>query len=158
MLIGYARVSIADQNLALQRDALTDAGCARIFTEHVSGAVVERPVLLEAMQFVREGDTLVVWRLDRLARSVRQLIHTIDALREKGLAFRCRTEAFETTTPQGRLVFHTFGALAEFDRSLIRERTLAGLAAARGGSADDAPSCSLPTSKPPKRCLPTPTS
>jgi DNA invertase Pin-like site-specific DNA recombinase len=130
-LIGYARVSTADQNLALQRNALTDAGCEKIFTEHVSGAAVERPALREAMLSANEGDTLVVWKLDRLARSVRQLIDTVDALREKGAGFRSLTEALETTTPQGRLVFHMFGALAEFERSLIRERTLAGLAAAR---------------------------
>src|SRR6266478_6064460 len=114
MLLGYARVSTVDQNLALQRDALTEAGCAKIFTEQMSGAVTDRPALHDALEFARSGDTLIVWKLDRLARSMKQLIETI-----------------ETTTAQGRLVFHMFGALAEFGRSLIRERTQAGLAAAR---------------------------
>ena len=131
MLIGYARVSTVDQNLALQRDALTEAGCTKIFTEHMSGAVTERPALHDALEFARSGDTLIVWKLDRLARSMKQLIETVETLRLRGIGFRSQTEALDTTTAQGRLVFHMFGALAEFERSLIRERTQAGLAAAR---------------------------
>src|SRR3954465_2042829 len=131
MLLGYARVSTADQNLALQRDALTEAGCQKIFTEQLSGAVTDRPALHEALAFARSGDTLIVWKLDRLARSMKQLIETVEQLRQRGIGFRSLTEALDTTTAQGRLVFHMFGALAEFERSLIRERTKAGLAAAR---------------------------
>jgi DNA invertase Pin-like site-specific DNA recombinase len=131
MLIGYARVSTIDQNLTLQRDALTGAGCGKIFVEQMSGAVTDRPELMAALGFMRSGDTLVVWKLDRLARSMKQLIETIDELRSRGIGFRSLTEALDTTTPQGRLVFHMFGALAEFERGLIRERTQAGLAAAR---------------------------
>src|SRR5260370_15782086 len=131
MLLGYARVSTIDQNLALQRDALAEAGCGKIFTEQLSGAVTDRPALCEALEFARSGDTLIVWKLDRLARSMKQLIETIEELRLKGIGFRSLTEALDTTTAQGRLVFHMFGALAEFERSLIRERTQAGLAAAR---------------------------
>jgi DNA invertase Pin-like site-specific DNA recombinase len=131
MLIGYARVLTADQNLALQRAALTEAGCQKIFTEQMSGAVADRPALHDALEFARSGDTLIVWKLDRLARSMKQLIETIENLRLRGIGFRSLTEALDTTTAQGRLVFHMFGALAEFERSLIRERTQAGLAAAR---------------------------
>src|SRR5271156_1647960 len=131
MLIGYARVSTVDQNLALQRDALTEAGCQKIFTEQMSGAVAERPALHDALEFARSGDTVIVWKLDRLARSMKQLIETIEDLRVRGIGFRSLTEALDTTTAQGRLVFHMFGALAEFERSLIRGRTQAGLAAAR---------------------------
>ena len=130
MLLGYARVSTVDQNLALQRDALAEAGCGKIFTEQVSGAVTDRPALRDALEFARSGDTLIVWKLDRLARSMKQLIETIEELRLRGIGFRSLTEALDTTTAQGRLVFHMFGALAEFERSLIRERTQAGLAAA----------------------------
>jgi DNA invertase Pin-like site-specific DNA recombinase len=131
MLLGYARVSTVDQNLALQRDALTEAGCAKIFTEQMSGAVTDRPALHDALEFARSGDTVIVWKLDRLARSMKQLIETVETLRVRGIGFRSLTEALDTTTAQGRLVFHMFGALAEFERSLIRERTQAGLAAAR---------------------------
>ncbi len=131
MLLGYARVSTVDQNLALQRDALAEAGCQKIFTEQISGAVTDRPALHEALAFARSGDTLIVWKFDRLARSMKQLIETIEELRQRGIGFRSLTEALDTTTAQGRLVFHMFGALAEFERSLIRERTQAGLAAAR---------------------------
>jgi DNA invertase Pin-like site-specific DNA recombinase len=131
MLIGYARVSTVDQNLALQRDALTEAECVKIFTEQMSGAVADRPALHDALEFARSGDTVIVWKLDRLARSMKQLIETIEKLRVRGIGFRSLTEALDTTTAQGRLVFHMFGALAEFERSLIRERTQAGLAAAR---------------------------
>ncbi len=131
MLIGYARVSTIDQNLDLQRNALTEAGCARIFTEQMSGAVADRPELMAAISYARSGDTLVVWKLDRLARSMKQLIETVEKLRERGIGFRTLTEVLDTTTAQGLLVFHMFGALAEFERSLIRERTRAGLAAAK---------------------------
>jgi DNA invertase Pin-like site-specific DNA recombinase len=116
---------------ALQRDALTGAGCEKIFTEQMSGAVADRPALHDALEFARSGDTLIVWKLDRLARSMKQLIETIENLRVRGIGFRSLTEALDTTTAQGRLVFHMFGALAEFERCLIRERTQAGLAAAR---------------------------
>ena len=113
MLIGYARVSTVDQNLALQRDALTEAGCVKIFTEQMSGAVTDRPALHDALEFARSGDTLIVWKLNRLARSMKQLIETVEELRLKGIGFRSLTEALDTTTAQGRLVFHMFGALAD---------------------------------------------
>lgn len=129
--IGYARVSTLDQNLALQRDALTEAGCEKIFIEQMSGAVTDRPALREALEYARSGDTLIVWKLDRLARSMKQLIETIEGLRLRGIGFRSLTEAIDTTTAQGVLVFHMFSALAEFERALIRERTRAGLAAAK---------------------------
>lgn len=131
MLIGYARVSTQDQTLDLQRDALTKAGCSKIFTDTVSGAATERPGLSEALQFVRDGDILVVWKLDRLGRSLKHLIETVMALNERGIGFRSITESIDTTTPGGKLIFHVFGALAEFERELIRERTQAGLSAAR---------------------------
>ena len=131
MLVGYARVSTQDQNPALQLDALTAAGCERLFVEKASGAQRERPALGEALAFMRAGDTLVVWRLDRLARSIKQLIETVEGLDGRGIGLRSLTEAIDTTTSGGRLVFHIFAALAEFERSIIRERTMAGLAAAR---------------------------
>ena len=115
----------------MQRDALTEGECTKIFTEQMSGAVTDRPALHDALEFARSGDTLIVWKLDRLARSMKQLIETVETLRGRGIGFRSLTEALDTTTAQGRLVFHMFGALAEFERSLIRERTQAGLAAAR---------------------------
>lgn len=131
MLIGYARVSTQDQDPALQLDALTRTGCEKIFTEKASGAQRDRPELIAALNYLRAGDTLVVWKLDRLARSLRQLIDTIEMLDAKGIGFRSLTEAIDTTTPGGKLIFHIFGALAEFERSIIRERTNAGLASAR---------------------------
>ena len=131
MLVGYARVSTQDQDPALQLDALKTAGCERIFTEKASGAQRERPELQAALRYMRKGDTLVVWKLDRLARSIKQLIETVEALGEDGIGFRSLTEAIDTTTNGGRLVFHIFAALAEFERSIIRERTIAGLEAAR---------------------------
>ena len=130
-LIGYARVSTVDQNLALQRDALNEAGCGKIFTEQMSGAVRERPGLHDALAYARSGDTLVVWKLDRLARSMKQLIETVENLRVRNIGFRSLTEQLDTTTAQGLLVFHMFGALAEFERSLIRERTRASIDAAK---------------------------
>ena len=132
-LIGYARVSTAEQDLALQLDALQAAGTTRIFEDRgVSGAKTERPGLTAALSFLREGDTLVVWKLDRLGRSMTHLLHTVTDLESRGVGFRSLTENVDTTTPTGRLVFHIFGALGQFERDLIRERTNAGLTAARG--------------------------
>jgi DNA invertase Pin-like site-specific DNA recombinase len=131
MLIGYARVSTLDQTLALQQDALAAAGCEQLYTDTVSGSVTERPGLTQALSHLRAGDTLVVWRLDRLGRSLAHLIDTIRQLQERGVGFRSLQEQIDTTTSGGKLVFHVFGALAEFERDLIRERTHAGLAAAR---------------------------
>src|ERR687896_150853 len=131
MLIGYARVSTHDQTLNLQQDALTKAGCTKIFTDTASGAKTERIGLDEALNYVRKGDTLVVWRLDRLGRSLPHLIATMTALEERGIGFKSLTENIDTTTSGGKLIFHIFGALAEFERNLIRERTNAGLQAAR---------------------------
>nr|MDP9473904.1 recombinase family protein [Chloroflexota bacterium] len=128
MDIGYARVSTGEQTLDLQLDALTKAGCGKVFTETASGAKADRPVLEEVLAYVRSGDTLVVWRLDRLGRSLPHLIETVAALRERGIGFKSLTEQIDTTTPGGKLIFHVFGALAEFERDLIRERTHAGLA------------------------------
>jgi DNA invertase Pin-like site-specific DNA recombinase len=131
MLVGYARVSTLDQKPTLQIDALKAAGCTRIFTEKASGAQRERPELSAALDYIRQGDTLVVWKLDRLARSMRQLIETVEDLQSRGIELRSLTESIDTATPGGRLVFHIFGALAEFERAVIRERTSAGLQAAR---------------------------
>jgi DNA invertase Pin-like site-specific DNA recombinase len=131
MLIGYARVSTYDQTLHLQQDALTKAGCNKIFTDTASGAKAERKGLEEALSYIRGGDTLVVWRLDRLGRSLRDLIATMTMLDERKIGFKSLTENIDTTTSGGKLVFHIFGALAEFERNLIRERTQAGLSAAR---------------------------
>ena len=131
MLVGYARVSTRDQAPALQLDALHGAGCERLYTETASGAQRERPELAAALDFLRPGDTLVVWRLDRLARSLRQLIATVERLEVQGVGLRSLTEAIDTATSGGRLVFHIFAALAEFERQVIGERTRAGLEAAR---------------------------
>jgi DNA invertase Pin-like site-specific DNA recombinase len=131
MLVGYARVSTDDQTLALQLDALQAASCEKIFTDTMSGAKAERPGLTEALEFCRPGDVLAVWRLDRLGRSLTQLIALMTTLDEKGVGFKSLTEQIDTTTSGGKLIFHIFGALAEFERNLIRERTRAGLAAAR---------------------------
>lgn len=131
MLVGYARVSTLDQNPALQIDALKGAGCEKLFVEKASGASRDRPELKGALDYVREGDTLVVWKLDRLARSLKQLIETVAMLEARGIGLRSLTEAIDTTTAGGRLIFHIFGALAEFERTVIRERTKAGLSAAR---------------------------
>src|ERR687894_2186044 len=127
MLVGYARVSTLDQTPALQIDALTSSGCERIFPEKASGAQRDRPALHAALDYLRSGDTLVVWKLDRLARSMRQLIETVEDLQARGIELRSLTESIDTATPGGRLVFHLFGALAEFERAVIRERTSAGL-------------------------------
>jgi DNA invertase Pin-like site-specific DNA recombinase len=131
MLIGYARVSTAEQTLDLQLDAFKHAGCSKIFTDTASGAKAERKGLEEALSYVRSGDILVVWRLDRLGRSLQHLIETIKELHNRGIGFRSLTEQIDTTTSGGKLIFHIFGALAEFERDLIQERTQAGLQAAR---------------------------
>lgn len=132
MLIGYARVSTDDQDLSLQIDALKKAGCQKIFRDKASGAKTERPNLQAALAYARNGeDTLIVWRLDRLGRSLQHLIEIINTLDERQIGFQSLQEAIDTTTSGGRLIFHIFGALAEFERNLIRERTMAGLAAAR---------------------------
>jgi DNA invertase Pin-like site-specific DNA recombinase len=131
MLIGYARVSTQDQTLNLQKDALEKIGCVKIFTDTISGATTERKGLDEALEYVREGDTLVVWRLDRLGRSLKHLIETITALNNRKIGFKSITENIDTTTSGGKLIFHIFGALAEFERDIIRERTRAGVQAAR---------------------------
>lgn len=130
-LVGYARISTADQSPLLQTDALRTAGCSRIFSETASGALTDRPQLKAVIDYLRPGDTLVVWKLDRLARSIKQLIETIENLHNMNCGFRSLTEAIDTNTPSGKLVFHIFGALTEFERNIIRERTLAGLASAR---------------------------
>lgn len=130
-LLGYARVSTLEQNSHLQTDALKSAGCYLVFTDRASGALDERRELAKLFDQVRPGDTVVVWRLDRLGRSLRHLIDTVNALAERKVAFRSLTENIDTTTSGGKLVFHIFGALAEFERELIRERTQAGLGAAR---------------------------
>lgn len=136
--IGYARVSTTDQDLALQRDALAAAECERVFQDRASGAKADRPGLAQAMAYARSGDVLVVWKLDRLGRSMSHLIDTVRDLDGRGIGLRSLTEQIDTTTPGGRLIFHVFGALGQFERDLIRERTRAGLKAAeargrRGG-------------------------
>lgn len=131
--IGYVRVSTADQDPALQLDALATAGCAKIFEDRASGARADRAGLRRALDYVRERDVLIVWKLDRLGRSLPHLIETMRSLATRGVGFRSITEAIDTTTPGGRLVFHLFGALGQFERDLIQERTRAGLAAALRG-------------------------
>jgi DNA invertase Pin-like site-specific DNA recombinase len=131
MKIGYARVSTDDQNLDLQRDALQQAGCSVIYEETASGKNAARPELEQCRKALRPGDTLVVWRLDRLGRSLHDLVQIVSELEQKGIGFESITERIETTSAAGKLVFHVFAALAEFERNLIRERTRAGLAAAR---------------------------
>ena len=131
MLVGYARVSTRDQSPALQLDALREAGCDRVLTEKASGAQRDRPQLVAALDYVRAGDTLVVWKLDRLARSVRQLVETAEDLQRRGIGLKVLTQDIDTTTPGGRLVFHVFAAVAEFERELTLERTHAGLSAAK---------------------------
>lgn len=131
MKIGYARISTEEQTLNLQIDDLKKAGCDRIFQDVMSGAKEDRPGLHEALDHLRSGDILVVWRLDRLGRSLRSLIDLMSELSGRGIGFQSLTEQIDTTSPSGKLVFHVFGALAEFERDLIRERTRAGLAAAR---------------------------
>lgn len=129
--IGYARVSTDDQHLDLQRDALTEAGCRVIYEEAASGKNTERPELEQCRKALRAGDTFVVWRLDRLGRSLPDLVHIVADLEQRGIGFESLTEKIETSSAAGKLVFHVFAALAEFERGLIRERTRAGLTAAR---------------------------
>lgn len=131
MLIGYARVSTLDQSTSLQRDALTAAGCLSIFTDTASGSKDDRPGLAAAMAAVVSGDVLTVWKLDRLGRSLSHLLATVDELKARGVGFRTLTESFDTTTAGGVLIFQIFGALAQFERTLIRERTIAGIASAK---------------------------
>jgi DNA invertase Pin-like site-specific DNA recombinase len=130
-LIGYARVSTHEQHLHLQQDALSAAGCLKIFTDTISGAKSERKGLAEALEYIRKGDTMVVWRLDRLGRSLKDLIESITELDSRNIGFKSLTEHIDTTTSGGKLIFHIFGALAEFERDIIKERTNAGLTAAR---------------------------
>ena len=131
MIIGYARCSTVDQNLDLQKDALKSAGAEKIFTDMVSGAKTDRKGLTDALDHLREGDMLIVWRLDRAGRSLQHLITLVNDLKNREVGFRSIKESIDTTTPAGKLTFHIFASLAEFERDLIKERTMAGLAAAR---------------------------
>lgn len=131
MIVGYARVSTQDQNPEFQVDALEKVGCEQIFQEKITGKLRERPELSQCLRMLRTGDTLVVWKLDRLARSLKDLVEIVQDLNDREIGFKSLTEAIDTTSSGGRLVFHIFGALAEFEHSLIRERTIAGLQAAR---------------------------
>ena len=131
MLIGYARVSTRDQNPALQHEALQQAGCEKIYEDQASGARADRPGLAQTLDVLREDDTLVVWKLDRLGRSLKDLVAIINDLAEHGVHFRCLTDNIDTSTPSGRFFFHVMASLAEMERELTRERTLAGLDAAR---------------------------
>ena len=131
MKIGYARISTLDQNHDLQFDALTQAGCEKVFSDKISGAKVDRPGLQEALAYLRKDDCLVVWRLDRLGRSLKHLIEVAEGLEKRGVGLSSLQEGLDTSTSGGKLIFHIFGALAEFERNLIRERTMAGLASAR---------------------------
>lgn len=131
MIIGYARVSTSDQNPELQVDALEKAGAEQVFQEKFTGTLRERPELSQCLRMLRQGDVLIVWKLDRLARSLKDLVEVVQDLQDRGVGFKSLTESIDTTSSGGRLVFHIFGALAEFERDLIRERTMAGLQAAR---------------------------
>ena len=131
MVIGYMRVSTSDQNHDLQRDALTAAGCSRIFQDVISGSKETRNALSDALAALQPGDTFIVWRLDRLGRSLLHLVNTVNALAERNVGFRSLREGFDTTHNGGRLVFHIFASLAEFERGVIRERVTAGIAAAK---------------------------
>jgi DNA invertase Pin-like site-specific DNA recombinase len=144
-LIGYARVSTRDQDPSLQHDALTAAGCARIFTDVASGRLDSRPQLDACRDYLRSGDTLVVWKLDRAGRSLRHLVDLTASLAERGIELRSVQDALDTSTPAGKLLFHVMAALAEFEADLIRERTVAGLAAARArGRTGGRPSAMTP--------------
>ena len=131
MLLGYARVSTQDQNLALQREALTQAGCQKIFEDQASGFRAERPGLAKALEMLREGDTLVIWKLDRLGRSVKNLVDLVGTLHQQGIQLKSLTDAIDTATPSGRFFFHVMASLAEMERELTIERTRAGLEVAR---------------------------
>lgn len=131
MKIGYARVSTKDQVLDGQMDALNAVGCERIFTDKLSGVREDRKGLIELMSFIRKGDTLVIWRLDRLGRGIKHLISIVELLKDKGIGLKSLTEEIDTTTPGGALVFHVFASIAQFERDIIKERTRVGLAAAK---------------------------
>lgn len=131
MLIGYARVSTDDQNLHLQHDELRKSGCEKFFDDKITGSKIERPGLNAAIEFARPGDVIIVWRLDRLSRSLKDLIDMVALLDSKEIGLKSLHESIDTTSSSGKLIFHIFGALAEFERNLIRERTHAGLKAAR---------------------------
>lgn len=131
MIVGYARVSTLDQNAELQVDALRAAGCEKVFIEHKTGSNRERPELNRCLEILRSGDQLIVWRLDRLGRSLKDLIDLVTESEKNGVGFQSLNESINTVTPTGKLIFHVFGALSEFERSLIQERTKAGLEAAR---------------------------
>ena len=131
MKIGYARVSTQDQELALQLDALKAAGCGKIYKEKITGATRERPELQKLLDQLREGDIVVIWKLDRLARLLKDLVNLVNEIQEKGGALHSLNDQIDTTTPHGKFTFHVFAALAEFERDIIRERTKAGLTAAR---------------------------
>jgi DNA invertase Pin-like site-specific DNA recombinase len=131
MFVGYARVSTVDQNLDLQLDALNQAGCTKIFSDIVSGARADRPGLRDALQYMREGDVLTVWKLDRLGRTTRRLIEFIEELKERQIGFKSLHNNIDTTTSEGMFMYRLFSALAELERDLLRERTMAGLAAAK---------------------------
>ncbi|MTK64798.1 MAG: recombinase family protein [Methanobacterium sp.] len=131
MLIGYARVSTQDQNLGLQRDALVKAGCQKIYEDKISGTRAQRPGLDKALEILREGDTIVIWKLDRLGRSVKQLVDLVADLRKQGVQFKSLTDSIDTATPSGRFFFHVMASLAEMERELTVERTRAGLEVAR---------------------------
>jgi DNA invertase Pin-like site-specific DNA recombinase len=145
MKVGYARVSTADQNTDLQIDALRNAGCEKLFTDKASGVKTDRPALREVLEYAREGDVLVVYKLDRLGRSVGHLIETINTLQARGVGFQSITEGIDTTTATGKLIFNIFASIAEFERDLIRERTHAGLRAAKArGRVGGRPPCMTP--------------
>ena len=131
MLVGYARVSTEDQKLDLQVDALNGAGCEKFFSDYVTGASKLKPGLDEALSYLRAGDTLVVWKLDRLGRTVKGLVDLVQTLQDKGIQFRSLTDGIDTSTTAGRFFFHVMAALAQMERELVHERTMAGLAAAR---------------------------
>lgn len=131
MLIGYARVSTEEQNLELQKDSLVKHGCQKIFEDQISGTRANRPGLDKTLEMLRDGDTLVVWKLDRLGRSVKQLVELIDKLQQRGVQFKSLTDSIDTGTSSGRFFFHVMASLAEMERDLIAERTKAGLEAAR---------------------------
>ena len=142
MLIGYARVSTLDQNLDLQSDALNGTGCDEIFSDVASGAKDKRPGLDQALARLQSGDTLIVWRLDRLGRSLAHLVATVNELAARGVEFRSTQEKIDTASPGGKFLFHVFAAMAEFERDIIRERTVAGLTAARARGRKGAGHCS----------------
>lgn len=131
MLVGYARVSTVEQNLDLQTDALRDAGCSQVFTDHLSGAVSARPGLVKACAALQQGDALVVWKIDRLGRTVKGLVDLVESLGARGVGFRSLTDRIDTDGPQGKFFFHVMAAFAQMERELVRERTRSGLAAAR---------------------------